>query len=110
MAASILSDSAIVKMPSQFKRGEKKMLIRARYLKPGHVMVFATKGDRIVAEVKPDVVESQYPPHRPYKVVRVRWQGETDFNWKTSASGWVSVKAGRRHYMIDTASRPVTWA
>lgn len=66
---------------------------RARDLAPGDVVYYVTKPCPTVAEVKPDIKNSQFYPHRPYKIVRVRWEGQSEFNWSTGASSWVAVIA-----------------
>lgn len=64
---------------------------RARDLVPGDVVFFVTRPLKAIAELRPDVTNSRFYPHRPYKVVWVRWVGEDDFTWKTGASDWVAV-------------------
>lgn len=66
------------------------MYRRAKELQAGDIVKFGAQPDRKIAEVKPDVVASANPPHRRYKVMRVRWEGEDDFTWKTGVSQWIS--------------------
>lgn len=71
-------------------------LVRARNLRVGDVLWWATKRHRTIAELKPIMITSQFYPHRPYKGIAARFEGSEEFTYTQGASTWVCIRPRSR--------------